>query len=742
MKTFTTYAEKKAKQFFNLLQNYTKGIRFTAMLMLMLMLMGVSNAWAYTIGGTTIYADNYGTNWESIMIHMWSGDWNTQWKFTNISGTDYWYHTSTSAYGYAGYLWAEENWGSQTANIEADGAQSNWYTKCYSLKEGTWVTPGLKNVTYTKNTTTTLAGSGTNSNPYIVAPGTKITVKLSGDLIDSNCSKSYKFGTSSATTTQTNTLASSAVAGTSYSKEGFTGSTRGSYSSRYASAGTLYFNTAYNISASVSGGNGSVAITSGGDYVYTDNTSFTIKATPNTGYEVDTWTVTGGTKSGSGNTITVTASNTSNVTVVVTFKPIQYTVTYGIYNSTGGSIKLNSGSAVTSSSSSSIDHGTNITFTATPATGYQIEGWYSNAACTSSLNNGTNTTYTISSLTAAAIVYVKFEPIPETKYDVTISSAGNGSVDPSGTQQVGESGIDITATAANNYQFSHWTTTGGAIVANANSANTTVTATNSGSVTAHFKEIIRTITVTCNANHGTVSPSSTTAGVVTASGTITATPNAGYEFTNWTASSGITLADANSATTTITQATANGTVTANFSEIKHTVQVGIVADQKSWGSVSPASVSVGQHTASNEITATAQTSVGYVFDHWEISDGITITSGDANNATIKIKATKDGSLTAHFRGENRMQDVYLIGTMNNWKKSDAEWRFYKLPGESGNTVTLTKTINKSDYHDAGYEFGINIYHSDWDDKYWKNSSSEDTKMTAHNCTGWKFGTKE
>ena len=44
MKTFTTYAEKKAKQFFNLLQGYTKGIRITAILILLLI--GVSNAWA------------------------------------------------------------------------------------------------------------------------------------------------------------------------------------------------------------------------------------------------------------------------------------------------------------------------------------------------------------------------------------------------------------------------------------------------------------------------------------------------------------------------------------------------------------------------------------------------------------------------------------------------------------------------------------------------------------------------
>ena len=44
MKTFTNCAEKKAKQILNLLQGYTKGIRMTAILVLLLM--GVSNAWA------------------------------------------------------------------------------------------------------------------------------------------------------------------------------------------------------------------------------------------------------------------------------------------------------------------------------------------------------------------------------------------------------------------------------------------------------------------------------------------------------------------------------------------------------------------------------------------------------------------------------------------------------------------------------------------------------------------------
>ena len=49
----------------------------------------------------------------------------------------------------------------------------------------------------------------------------------------------------------------------------------------------------------------------------------------------------------------------------------------------------------------------------------------------------------------------------------------------------------------------------------------------------------------------------------TTSATVTATPASGYEFVSWTASEGVTVAEASSATTTVT-ATANGTLTANF----------------------------------------------------------------------------------------------------------------------------------------------------------------------------------
>ena len=70
MKTFTTYAEKKAKQFLNLLQGYTKGIRFTAILILLLM--GVSNAWGAWIGNTGISVNDV---WYKSSSNIDSGNW-------------------------------------------------------------------------------------------------------------------------------------------------------------------------------------------------------------------------------------------------------------------------------------------------------------------------------------------------------------------------------------------------------------------------------------------------------------------------------------------------------------------------------------------------------------------------------------------------------------------------------------------------------------------------------------------
>lgn len=82
---------------------------------------------------------------------------------------------------------------------------------------------------------------------------------------------------------------------------------------------------------------------------------------------------------------------------------------------------------------------------------------------------------------------MSFSVVPT--YKVTISAGEGGSVDPSGDQQIGSTPVEVTATPTENsdYVFDKWTATGGAKVANASSATTTVTATADGTLTAYFK---------------------------------------------------------------------------------------------------------------------------------------------------------------------------------------------------------------------------------------------------------------
>lgn len=94
-----------------------------------------------------------------------------------------------------------------------------------------------------------------------------------------------------------------------------------------------------------------------------ENANYTVTLTPNTGYEVDTFTV-GGTdhKSDlSSNTYTGTMG-TSDVAVVATFKKSDYTVTCS--TATNGSVTSDKATA---------NYGDTVTLTPTPASGYQLK---------------------------------------------------------------------------------------------------------------------------------------------------------------------------------------------------------------------------------------------------------------------------------------------------------------------------------------------------------------------------------
>lgn len=87
--------------------------------------------------------------------------------------------------------------------------------------------------------------------------------------------------------------------------------------------------------------------------------------------------------------------------------PPSYAVTYGVSGGNGTLTATANGSAI----GSTVTPNTEVTFTASPNPGYEVEGWYSDAGCTEAnkiSSAGTNTTYSVT-VNSATTVYVKFK---------------------------------------------------------------------------------------------------------------------------------------------------------------------------------------------------------------------------------------------------------------------------------------------------------------------------------------------
>ena len=139
MKTFTTYAEKKAKQILNLLQGYTKGIRITAILILLLM--GVTNAWADV---TLKYqknmpSGNYDANNSAVMTQSTADakryycevelEANTSYGFFIKNGNDYYKANATATSNTKTQVWnyGANNYGNSSHRITYESGVAGTY---------------------------------------------------------------------------------------------------------------------------------------------------------------------------------------------------------------------------------------------------------------------------------------------------------------------------------------------------------------------------------------------------------------------------------------------------------------------------------------------------------------------------------------------------------------------------------------------------------------------------------------
>jgi uncharacterized protein (TIGR02145 family)/uncharacterized repeat protein (TIGR02543 family) len=322
-------------------------------------------------------------------------------------------------------------------------------------------------------------------------------------------------------------------------------------------------------------------------------------------------------------------------------------------------ITSTNGQVVISPNATVFDSGTIVTLTPVPSSNYHFSGW--NGALSGTANPATIT------MNSAKSVIANFEANAPNTFALTVL-VPNGTVQKTPDQTQYDSGSVVTLTAVPDagYQFTGWS---GGITGTTNPSSVTMNAAKS--VTANFA--LKTYALSVTASNGSVTKSpnanSLDSGTVV---TLTAVPDAGYQFTGW--SGGLT------GTTNPTSVMMNAakSVVANFAPKAYTLS--IVATN---GSVSK-SPDANSYDSGIVVMLTAVPDAGYQFTGW--SGGLT---GTTNPTSVTMNAAK--SVTANFT----LKKFALSITSSNGSVS-------KSPNadsfDSGTVVILTAVP------DAGYQF--------------------------------------
>lgn len=322
--------------------------------------------------------------------------------------------------------------------------------------------------------------------------------------------------------------------------------------------------------------------------------------------------------------------------------------------------------------------GSTVTVSATPAAGFTFTNWTDSGTTIVASNSPS---YQLAMAGNRALV-ANFTPIPPAQYAVILSSnpLAGGATFGSGSYVTGST-VTIIESPSPGYTFVNWTENGNIISTNSSyqfniNSNRTFVANFTIIPALQFAVIL--------------SSSPATGGSTTGSGTytngtsvnITAIPNAGYTFVNWT--EGATVVSNSAGYTFVI--TTNRTLVANF--INNIYTLTLSASPVAGGTVakSPNQLSYNSGTM---VTATATPNAGYTFVNW--TEGALIAS---TNAAYTFLLNSNRVLVANFliNGYTLTTSTFpLTGGTVVKNPSQASYN-------SGSSVILTATAN------PGYTF--------------------------------------
>ena len=342
---------------------------------------------------------------------------------------------------------------------------------------------------------------------------------------------------------------------------------------------------------------------------YDEGTSVTLTATPATGYHFVNWTLNGNVVSTNA-TYTFTALAAGDY--VANFEINNYAIT-AVANPTAGGVVTGAGN---------YDHFSTCTLTATANTGYTFLNWTKNGTVVS-----TNTTYSF--MVESAADFVANFQLNSYAITATLDPTDAGTVTGAGTYNHFET-CTLTANPSSSYLFVNWTKNGTVV---STDLSISFEVTGPAAYVAHFIPNTYVITATAVPSY---------AGTVTGAGTyyynttctLTATPNTGHHFMNWT----------KNGTVVSTEESISFTVTANEEYVAHfdanVYQVTLFAYPSVGGTVTGG----GAYPYGQTCVIEAVANEGYTFVEWKLNDDEVIST----TPTYMFNVTENVAFVAYF----------------------------------------------------------------------------------------------
>ncbi len=547
-----------------------KSTSLFGVILALLLTFGVGEMWGITFSGGYVYFDNTNTNWSDgvieVVAHQYTDhDYIGCSTMSKISGTNnLYYYANPTGSGWGGI------WGWRfMSNSSAWGSQNSSEA---NLKK------------YATHYTASDNSSGITSNYSYLCYGASST---------NNCTLTRtELGNSA---TQYNSLNYTQTVNQTLSTDG-----GGTYSTSTASLATISVsanklngrNTTTSNNGTISAGNSSATCSA----ARTATVTYTVSDVA-TGYTFVGW-YDGSTQKSTSTTYTYNATEAKTITARFKSEETHNVTVYYKYGST---------TVKTATTESAVGVSTARSFTAPEIDGYNFFSYEFGSGLT--MKSANTTTNPCSFVTKASGTYeltVNYNIAPVNMYYGSTSTFSNSSYSAMTYDAPAKAYyVDVT-TNSSPYYFrfnfntntqeyaADWNTYPDVVEATVNGAKVACdqtvknwdnkssvkfTGDNGSSIRIWFDyqnkkawitETTYTITV-ANDGHGSTSAGSVTAGRNTLSSSVTATPNSGYSFSNWTRStSNITITSSTSASTTV-KATSSGTITANFTPNNYTI---------------------------------------------------------------------------------------------------------------------------------------------------------------------------